>query len=270
MTKTFICFFALALTAMVPGGVRTAWCEFNPPRDLEIERTWTLMAYDESVGVIRGTSRVEEIDGKIHVRQEFGGMVGIRPGTSLRSVETVWIGPNGMERFKGEFQETGSEDISTMDARLKDDILTFDLIMKEGDPVYKDEFVREVDYNWSTSYIDVDRQGFEMNKPFKKKILDIYALESRPLEGELLGIETVEQGGHRLKCHKIKFDYTEVKGIMWLAKDEFGWFIVKEEAESHGVPFQMYMDEYTKKEITDPGKTGVKQLGKGDTKEFGF
>ncbi|MCG8636844.1 MAG: hypothetical protein MI863_23635 [Desulfobacterales bacterium] len=242
---------------------------FNPPGDLTIERTWTMMAFGESIGVIRGITRVEKLDGKVYIRQEFGGMVGVRPGVSLRSTETVWIGPRGMERFKGVFQETGSKEVSTMEARLEDDMLTFDLVMQEGDPVYSESFVRDMDYNWSTSYIDVERQGFELNKPFKKKILDIYALESREVQGRLLGIETVEQGGHRLECHKIRFDYTEVKGIMWLARDEFGWFIVKEEAESHGQPFQMYLDEYTKKQTADTPKKASGEAS-GDKKDFGF
>ena len=76
----------------------------------------------------------------------------------------------------------------------------------------------------------------------------------------------VDQGGHRLKCHKIQFDYGDIKGIMWLAKDELSWFIVKEEAEGNGVPFQMFLDEYTKRQKdTSPNSKNTKEKT-----DFGF
>ena len=239
--------FALLTVTTAGHTGQTASPDFNPPAELEIERTWTLIVQGNSVGVIRGTTRVEDIGGRPFIRQQFGGVVGVRPGVSLNTRETLWVGPNGMERFAARFQETGSTDVSTMKARLEDDILSFDLTMKEGDPVYTDSFIKDLDYHWSTAYIDLDRQDFKENQPFSKKILDIYALESREVNGVYLGVETVEQGGHTLECRKVKFDYGEVKGIMWLAKDEFGWFLVKEEAETHGQPFEMYLDEYTRK-----------------------
>ena len=163
----------LMFVAFCLWGSYPARAEFNPPRNIEIERTWSIIAYGESIGVIRGTTNVETIDGKLFVKQKFSGMVGIREGVSLHSDETVWIGPNGMEKFKGIFQETNSQDKSSMDAKLEDSLLTFSLTMKQGDPVYTESFTKDIDYNWSTAYIDVGRQGFEKGKPFKKKILDI-------------------------------------------------------------------------------------------------
>lgn len=263
--KSAICFFLLIVKIMVLGSADPAWSEFNPPCDLEIEKTWSMMAYGESIGVIRGITRTDTINGKVYIKQQFSGMVGIREGVSLHSSETVWIGPGGMAFFKGTFQESGSRDKSTMDAKLEGDALSFDLTMKPGDLVYTESFIKDFDYNWSTAYIDVYQQRFQKNKRFKKKILDIYELKSKEVTGVYLGTQMVEQGGHRLECHKIQFDYGDIKGIMWLAKDELSWFLVKEEAEGGGVPFQMYLDEYTKKK-----KETVSQKKASDKNDFGF
>lgn len=238
---------------------------FNPPLDLEIERTWTMMAYGESIGMIRGTTNVDNVEGKLFVKQRFSGIVGVREGVSLHSDETVWIGPEGMEIFKGIFQESGSPDISTMAAKLDDGILSFDLKMKQGDSVYTEDFIKDFDYHWSTAYINVSRLGFKKDEKFKRKILDIYDLKSKVITGEFMGIESIQQGGHQLECHKIRFDYGHIKGIMWLARDELSWFLVKEEAKSDGVAFQMYLDEYTKRK-----KGSYQPKETSQTADFGF
>ena len=243
-----------------------AWAEFNPPSDITIERTWTMVVQGESVGMLRGEAQAVTVDGKILVKNRIGGMVGIAPGVQLNSVETVWVGPDGVEIFKGTFQETGSPDKITIDAKLSDDIFTFDLVMKPGDPVHSEGFVKDLDYHWSTAYMDVGRQGFKKGEPFEKKILDIYALKSKVVKGLYMGTETVKQGGHSFQCSKIKFDYGDVKGVFWMARDELGWFLVKEEAETEGTPFQMYLDEYTRKKK----KAVTEKADNKNKKDFGF
>lgn len=71
-----------------------------------------------------------------------------------------------------------------------------------------------------------------------------------------------------LDCRVVRFDYNVVKGTMWIAKDEFGYFLFKEEAKAKEGAFQLIMDEYRKETISlnksDPHKENT---GKD---EFGF
>ena len=243
-----------------------AWGSFDPPDDIKIERTWTMIAYGESIGMLRGVSQVVRKGGKKLVENKIGGMVGIAEGVQLNSNETVYLGPGGVEIFEAFYQEVNRSDRIVVKAKLIDDIMTFDIIMKEGDPVYSEDFVKDIDYHWSTAYMDVGRQGFQKGHNFEKKILDIYALKSKVVRGSYLGTETLKQGGHQFECHKMTFDYGDVKGTFWMAKDDLGWFLVKEEAETGGVPFQMYLDEYIiTKKSTEPSR---KEQTTG--KDFGF
>lgn len=246
-----------------------AWSgEFAPAMGVVVERTWTMTAYGESIGMIRGIIKPEKIDGKVLVKYDLNGMVGLEPGVQMNSHEIVWAGPDGIERFKGRFQVVDQPDVTTMDARLNGDSLEFELRMKEGDPAYKESFVKDLDYHWSTAYIDVDHQNFVKGKTFNRKILDIYELKTKDIEGVYYGTEKITQSGKTYTCHKIKFDYGDVKGIFWMAQDDMGWFLVKEEAETHGVPFQMHLGENTRRKVTDDD---TKSEGAAKPKdEFGF
>jgi len=251
----------LAVASPVWGG------EFNPPMGVVVERTWTMTAYGESIGMIRGIITPEMVDGRVLVKYDLNGMVGIEEGVQMNSHEISWVGADGIERFKGRFQAVDDPVVTTMDAVLKGDNLQFELVMEEGAPVYRESFVKGLDYNWSTAYMDVDSQDFKKGETFNRKILDIYALKSKDLEGVYYGTEKVTQSGNTYLCHKIKFDYGDVKGVFWMAQDDLGWFLVKEEAETHGVPFQMHIGENTRKKVETEKESDKPGKGKDD---FGF
>ena len=236
---------------------------FDPPKDLVIERTWSMIVYGEVVGMIRATRDVRTTGGRPLIRYHMNSMVGVEQGKQINSQETVWIGPAGMEIYKGVFKETGQEAAIHLDGRLTGDTLKMDIRMAPDQPAYPVSFVRNVDYHWSTAYMDFERMNFQKGVQLKRKILDIYSVESKDVTATLLGTETVKQGGRSIRCNKIKFDYGDVKGIFWMATDELGHFLVKEEAESHGVPFKLVLDEYRK-------ETAGKRKKPEPKKDFGF
>lgn len=257
--------FVLLIMFWLMAAPVNALADFDPPMDVVVERTWTMMAYGESIGMIRGVIKPEKVNGKVLVKYDLNGMVGIKPGVQMNSHEIVWAGPDGVEKFKGTFQIKDDPTITTMDASLVGENLEFELTMKQGDPVYKESFVEDLDYHWSTAYIDLDRQNFKPGQKFKRKILDIYELKSKNIAGIYYGEEKVVQSGKTYNCHKIKFDYGDVKGIFWMAEDDLGWFLVKEEAETHGTPFQMYLGENTRRKV----ESTVSETAKPKD-EFGF
>ena len=256
-------FFRLLLLLLILLLLHTqqAACEFNPPDNIEIERTWSMIAYGETVGMIRSVRKVDKSLGRILIKDELASMVGIAPGIQMNAVETSWLGPEGLEKYTSTFKETNKKDIIRVDGELNHKTKLFNMVlrMNETDPPYPVEFMKDNDYHWSTAYIALGRLNLVESKKYQKKILDIYHLESRDVEVEYLGMEKTEQGGHTFNCHILRFDYGSLKGTFWLAEDELGYFLVKEHAVATEGPFKLFLDEYEKRPLNTSKSTTKKK-----------
>lgn len=81
-----------------------------------------------------------------------------------------------------------------------------------------------------------------------RKILDLYSAQVKDNKMKILGKETLTVDEKKFECDIVAFDYGEIRGTMWIGKDELGYFLVKEDAKSDIGDFQMLLDSYTEKE----------------------
>jgi len=181
---------------------------------------------------------VENANGIAYIPNEDGTT------SNSTSEETVSFNEQHILSYKGKFTE--NDQTTTMEAHVNDGKLYLMGRMSENDLALTQDF-ELTGFDFTTAYVTPNFFKDADKKKVTKNIFNFYGPEIRPNNLEFLGKETVEMVGQTFECEKVTFDYEIIKGTMWIAKDDVGYFLVKEEAESaeYG-PFQMKLTSYNK------------------------
>lgn len=123
--------------------------------------------------------------------------------------------------------------------------------------------VNRKDYDFTSLHIPMDKLKLG-KKETVKRFLDFgdENFTNHKNKMKLVGKEKQTIGDFEFDCQIVAIDFGHIKGKMWIAKDKFGYFLLKEEAVSTEMgPFTMKVVDY----IPDPNNSGD-QSGE----DFGF
>ena len=208
--------------------------------------SYTMSSGGYPFGSTVSTRKIVDVNG--NKMSEDNLVSAMRPGTgsdatTSRSDETVTTNKGAIHSYKASFTSDGQ--ITTVNATVEGDKIIVRGKVSEGDiGVWQDFKLKDFDYTTSslrTKIIDNLKKGIN-----KLKILNFYEVTIFDAVLEFLGTEKIKVSGKELECKKVKFDIQTVKGTMWLAKDECGYFLVKEKATSEDGPFELTLTEYKK------------------------
>lgn len=217
---------------------------FDPPRDLVIERSYVMTSGGQKSGSITSVRKVDQDRRLPLIRDDVESAIQIGRDSLVRTDETVWIGPDGLQEYTGVFKDDGKDDVN-INAVLKDGVLNFDAQDKEGGAVHRQEFVPGTDYHWSTVYLDIRNRELVQGQRYKRKILDVSFARLMDVEEAYLGMKEFRLGDQVFDCHVLWFDYGHLNGTVWVAEDELGFFLVYEKATATEGDFELVLSNYT-------------------------
>lgn len=223
--------------------------EFNPARDVRVERNIIMTTNKHKIGYMKSVRAVEEGLSGAMVRDDVNSEIKVHWAVTVKSQETLWIGQNGLQRYQGQHDETFKSSPMIIDAELKGGVLEFNYKAAGEDTSTRPEIVKNGDYHWASMYFEFRTRDLEPGVTYDRRLLDTVNGITRPLKEKYLGMRYYKVGDRVLDCHVIWFDYGHVNGTIWIAEDELGPFLVYEDAIATEESFELTLTEYTKTRI---------------------
>jgi|GEM_PF-6549580 len=101
-------------------------------------------------------------------------------------------------------------------------------------------------YHFTSLYMPIGRLDLSEETSVKRFIDfgdDHFTIHENKMT--LVGRETVRMGEISFDCQIITIDFGHIKGRLWIAKDKWGYFLIKEEANLEGTgPFEITLVQY--------------------------
>ncbi|MDY8136024.1 hypothetical protein [Aquimarina sp. 2201CG5-10] len=222
---------------------------FNPPKNLQIKRTYAMSADGVKTGQMEAIRKVDITKSSLLIKDVAQSLLSFYEPLDTKSEETFWLGQKGVEEYQGKF--TNVKNGETFDNRfmLKGKTLHFESKSSTESKTYKQKFIKGKDYHTATIYIDPTDREMESGKEYKRRMLDVSFARTMKLTEKFLRKDTFTLGEHTFECHVIYIDYGHLHGEVWLAQDELGWFLIYEKATATEGSFELVMDGYEKTKI---------------------
>jgi len=163
---------------------------------------------------------------------------------SLDSTETASIGPKGLTKYEGTFDENGTK--SAIKAKLEDDNLVVRTRMGEGEQWLTMEFPTK-GYDFTSSEVPPEER-LKGGEQATLNWLSLYEMAVAKVKVKRVGKESIKVGNRTFDCEILTFDNKEMEssGKVWVAKDSLGPFLVKEDGREPTGPFTLVLTKYEK------------------------
>lgn len=222
---------------------------FNPPKNIQIKRTYAMKSSGVKIGKMESTRQVDTTKDELLIKDIANSLVGLNQAYDSKANETFWISKRGVEEYNGKFTDVKNGKTSTIDFKLEGDVCYFNSKTPSEVGVYRQEFIRGKDYHWCSIYVDPTNRELKKGKEYKRGLLDVSFARTMKLKEKFLRMDKFKLGKQVFDCYVLYMDYGHVKGEIWIAKDELGWFLVYEDAIASEGPFELILDGYTKTEL---------------------
>lgn len=219
---------------------------FNPPKNLQVKRTFAMLADGVKTGKMEAIRQVDTTKKTLLIKDEASSLLSFYELSDTKSEETFWLGSNGIEEYQGKFTNIKTGEIYNNKFNLEGNTLHFESKSSKKSKPYKQKFIKGKDYHTATIYIDPTDREMKPGKEYKRRMLDVSFARTMKLKENFLRMDTFTLGEHTFDCHVIYIDYGHLHGEVWLAQDELGWFLIYEKATATEGSFELILDGYEK------------------------
>lgn len=222
-----------------------------------VQLTYEMGSQGMTFGSSNMTRQIIERDGKKFLQEKTSSNLMLSVQNTVGSEEVALLTLQG-ELLEYNARHTQKEEVFRVRARLDGNKLKF--WAGEGDgEMYHWKDVKKKDYDFTSVHIPFDRLKLKKGKTVIRHfiMLDDENLKIYKNKMKWKGTEKQKIGDREFECQVIDIDFGVIKATLWVAKDDLGYFLLKEEGEGSFGPFTMKCVDY----ITNPQNQPKEDFG---------